>query len=111
MEISTREEGDVTIITVNGNLLGDSSNRLMNELMKCVSNKKRKLLINLSGTSQMDSYSIGVLASTGSELEKIGGTLKFAELQPFIENIFEMMRMKSIFEIYDTESEALESFS
>ena len=111
MNITTRDEGDITIVSVEGNLLGGGTNQLSGELMKCISARKKKILINLAGTSQMDSYSIGVLASTGSELGKVGGVLKFAELQPFIDNIFEMMRMKTIFEVYDTEDEALSSFN
>ncbi len=110
MVINTREEGEVTVIKVEGNLIGGNTNQLSNELMKCITEKKVNILVNLAETAQMDSYSIGVLASTGNELSKLGGVLKFAELQPFIENLFEMMRMTNLFETFDTEQEALVSF-
>ncbi|MBL7033125.1 MAG: STAS domain-containing protein [Candidatus Delongbacteria bacterium] len=110
MEINTRAEGDVTVIRVEGNLIGGNTNQLSGELMKCITEKRVNILVNLAHTAQMDSYSIGVLASTGSELSKLGGVLKFTELQPFIENLFEMMRMTNLFETYDTETDAIRSF-
>jgi anti-sigma B factor antagonist len=110
MVINSRKEGEVTVIRVDGNLIGGNTNQLSNELMKCITDKRVNILVNLADTAQMDSYSIGVLASTGNELTKLGGMLKFTELQPFIEDLFEMMRMNNLFETYETEAEGINSF-
>ena len=110
MVINSRNEGEVTVIRIDGNLIGGNTNQLSNELMKCITEKRVNILVNLADTAQMDSYSIGVLASTGIELSKLGGMLKFTELQPFIEDLFEMMRMNNLFETYETEAEGIRSF-
>lgn len=111
MEYNLRKFDDVTVFDIEGNLVGSNNNILSSELKRLIDNKEVKIVLNMKNVSQLDSYALGILASTGSELQQNGGDMKFCELQPFVSTLFKMMRMDDIFEIYDELDLAVQSFS
>ena len=110
MEIVSTCNNGITTLEIKGNLVGSSNNLLNEELLKLTEQENIRLIINLSHVAQLDSYALGILASTGSEIQHKGGDLKFVELQPFVATLFNMMRMNDIFDIYATYDEAVSSF-
>lgn len=111
MEINSVENNGIITLEIKGNLIGSSNNLLNNELLKLAGLDNIKLIINLKNVAQLDSYALGILASSGSEIQNKGGDLKFVELQPFVATLFNMMRMNDIFSIYETYEEAVGSFN
>jgi len=110
MEIHSQENNGIITLEIKGNLIGSSNNLLNDELLKLIDRDNVKLIINLKQVAQLDSYALGILASSGSEIQQKGGDLKFAELQPFVATLFNMMRMNDIFDLFETYEEALQSF-
>ena len=106
-----KQENNVTILTAEENLIGNNNTVLNDELNTLIENGDLNIVLNLSSVSQIDSYALGVLSSNGNIIKGKGGALKFAELQTFVQTLFNMMRMNDIFEIYDTIDEAVDSFN
>ncbi|MBN1971805.1 MAG: STAS domain-containing protein [Candidatus Delongbacteria bacterium] len=107
MEFNIKKEDGIVTVNINGNLVGNNNNELNSELQKLIEEDSIKIILNLKNVAQLDSYALGVLASSGSEIQNKGGDLKFAELQPFVSTLFKMMRMNDLFDIYETYEEAL----
>lgn len=110
MDIIKKKVKNIHILTVDGNLIGSNNNFLNEELQKFTAKSGVNVVLNLTEVVQLDSYALGILASSGSEIQQKGGDLKFCNLQPFVSTLFNMMRMNDIFDIFETEAEAVKSF-
>ncbi len=100
----------IVILHVEGNLIGANNNILNDTLTKLIDKEEVNILINMNSVLQIDSYALGVLTASGNTIKEKDGLLKFAELQTFVQTLFNMMRMNDIFEIFDTVDEAVKSF-
>ena len=105
-----KRENDIIVLGIEENLIGSNSNDLNDKLEFYIDTDELNIVINMKSVSQIDSYALGVLATSGNTIKENGGNLKFCELQPFVQTIFNMMRMNDIFEIYDSIDEAVSSF-
>ncbi len=56
-------------------------------------------IINMSNVSVMNSSGIGVLIKARGEITKMGKTLKLWNLQPLMKDIFDRMRLDTLFDI------------
>ena len=111
MKIDVERKNDIIIFNIDGNMIGSNNNILNDELNKIIDKKNIKLILNMENTPQLDSYALGVLASSGAEIQKNDGNMVFAELKPFVATLFNMMRMNDIFKIFDTLEEAIQFYT
>lgn len=106
---------DIEIKTVNGISVVKLANIIdfyNAPLFKAVINKliaqdKKSVLINLEKINHIDSSGIGALITSMKDLEKIGGSLKICGLDKPVKKIFDMTQAVTLFEIFDSEAEAL----
>lgn len=67
-------------------------------------------MINLDKVSYIDSSGIGALISSLSNLKKYQGGLKICNVSGSVRKVFELTKLTSFFEIYDSEQEAISAF-
>ena len=70
---------------------------------------KKSLILNLAGVRFIDSCGIGALISALISVKKSGGILKISNLNGYVQVIFERMNSIELFEIYESEAEAINS--
>jgi len=111
MSLEVRTSGDVTILAPKGMLLGGKeTDELQSKIKELSEAGNRKLLINLGQTSFMNSVSLGVLIAGHSNYAKRSAQLKLASVDKKIQNIFVVTKLSLVFETYETEEEAIQSF-
>ncbi len=111
MSLDVRTSGDVTILTPKGMLLGGKeTDELQAKIRELAEAGNRKLLINLGNTTFMNSVSLGVLIAGHSNYAKRDARMKLCAVDKKIQNIFVVTKLSLVFEVYDTEEEALKSF-
>jgi len=71
---------------------------------------ERKLLIELTGVSYVDSASIGCLMDLYRQISAAGGTLKLAGVQKRVETMLTMTGAQNFIEIHADEPSAVKSF-
>ena len=69
------------------------------ELNTVLNREFEKLVIDLKNVSVMNSSGIGVLIKSRDELMKKGKKIKLIHLQPLMKDIFNRMRLDTLFEI------------
>ena len=112
LKITTRTEDGLTILDVEGSIqLGSSSSALHSALKEQVDNGERKILINLAKVSAIDSSGLGSLIAGYATLEKNGGTLKLCNLSTRVIELMTITKLFTVFDIFDTEAEAVASFT
>jgi len=111
MSLDVRTSGDVTILTPKGMLLGGKeTDELQAKIKELGEAGNRKLLINLGQTTFMNSVSLGVLIAGHSSYLKREAQMKLCAVDKKIQNIFVVTKLSLVFDVYDTEAQALASF-
>jgi len=112
MEIAERTIDDVAILDLNGRLiLDDGFEPLREALNRLVGQGQRKILLNLDGLTYLDSAGIGLIACKYVTLHRHDGELKLCNLRTRASEVLGVTKLLTVFESFDTEAEALRSFS
>lgn len=111
LEVAERQAGDVTILDMNGAVrMGQGSIALRESVRALVDGGKKKILLNLAGVNYVDSSGIGELIANYTTLSKVGGQLKLLNLTDRIQNLLVITKLLTVFDVYEDEAEALNSF-
>ncbi|CDM66889.1 STAS domain-containing protein [Pyrinomonas methylaliphatogenes] len=112
LTIKERQAGDVTILDLTGKItIGEGSVALRSAIRRLLAEGKKKILLNLGGVSYVDSSGIGELVSSYTAVNKENGQLKLLNLTQKIQDLLAITKLLTVFDVYDDEAAALESFS
>jgi len=111
MDIQVRNVGNVVILDINGEIDLYNAPEIKENIKNQMEQGKNQIIINLDKVSYIDSSGIGVLISSLSNLKKAGGGLKIIHVYASVRKVFELTKLTSFFDIYDSEQEALAAFS
>ncbi len=109
-EIIEEEKNGVVILRVNGELDALVAPQLKDRLMKLIELEKKSFVIDFDGLVHINSLAMGILRGRLKEIREKGGDIKLIKLNNHIATIFEMVGLDEIFEIYETEEDALGEF-
>ena len=111
MQIEERAVGDVMILDLNGKLtIGEGDELLKDKINSLIQQGHRKLLMNLEGVPYVDSAGLGEIVRTYTTVSRQGGSLKLLNLTKRIEDLLAITKLLTVFDTYDSEQEALDSF-
>ena len=111
LEVKERQAGDVTILDLNGSVrMGEGAIALRNAIRSLVEQGNKKILLNLGGVKNIDSSGIGELIANYTTISRDGGQLKLLNLTEKIQNLLVITKLLTVFDSYDSEAEALNSF-
>jgi anti-sigma B factor antagonist len=112
MHISERTVGDVVIVDVSGKVtLGGGDVVLKDKMQSLVQQGKKKVLLNLSDVSYVDSAGLGEIVQSYATVMKNGGSLKLLNVTKRIKDLLSITKLLTVFECHDSEAEAVTSFS
>ncbi len=112
MQISQRSVGDVTIIDLTGKMtLGEGDELLRDKVNSLISQGQKRLVLNLAEVPYIDSAGLGEIVRTYTTVSRQGGVLKLLALTKRIQDLLAITKLLTVFETFDTEDEALKSFS
>jgi anti-sigma B factor antagonist len=113
MQISERRIDDVVIVDVSGKItLGDGGDAALKDKMRSlVQQGQKKLLLNLGDVSYVDSAGLGEIVQSYATVNKNGGTLKLLNITKRIKDLLSITKLLTVFETFDSEAEAVTSFS
>lgn len=111
MKIDVRKRDDVTILQPKGKItIGVGDVALRDAVHEQLQNGARKLLIDMGGVTTIDSSGVGELVSNYTSVNNRGGKLKLLNLPPKVSDILQITQLITVFEVYDDEGEAVQSF-
>jgi anti-sigma B factor antagonist len=112
MQLEEKTVGNVVVVTVNGDIkLGSGDVGLRDKVRSLIEQGHKKMLLDLSGVSYMDSAGLGELVHVYATMKNKGGMLKLVGLTRRISDLLTITKLVTVFETYDTEASALASFS
>ena len=109
--LSERQAGDVTILDLSGSMrMGEGAVSLRNAIRGLNEQGNKKILLNLGEVKNIDSSGIGELIANYTTLSRDGGQLKLLKLTDKIRDLLVITKLLTVFDAYDDEAEALNSF-
>jgi len=112
IKLSSRQVGDVTVVDAAGRItLGEGSSALRDTLRDMVTKGQKKILLNLSEVSYIDSSGIGELVSGFTTVTNQGGSLKLLGLTKRVKDLLQITKLYTVFDVHDDEASAVRSFA
>ena len=111
MEIVERTVSDVTVLDLKGKMtLGEGDELLKDKINSLLASGKKKLLLNLEAVPYIDSAGLGEVVRTYTTVSRQGGSLKLLNLTKRIEDLLSITKLLTVFDTFDSEAEAIQSY-
>ncbi|MGB9284901.1 MAG: STAS domain-containing protein, partial [Candidatus Sulfotelmatobacter sp.] len=110
MQTNTRQVGDVVVVDISGRITLGEGNVILRDMVRELADKgSRKIVLNLGEVNYVDSSGIGELVKTHTTMRNQGGKLRLVNLNKRINDLLQMTRLASVFEIELDEASAIRS--
>lgn len=110
--IDQRRSADVTILNLKGRLrVGGNAVALHRSIRSLVLEKKTQIILDLGGVTFIDSCGLGELVASQVSVENKGGEIKLVGLTDALRELLTMTRLLTVFDVYEQEADAIESFA
>ena len=111
LAIAERESGDVTILTLSGQLvLDDGDLAFRKRIHELVDLGRIKIVLDLADVTYIDSAGVGMVVSKLKTLRERGGDMKLLNLNLRGLRIFGITKLMFVFDTFDSEAIAVKSF-
>ncbi len=112
MKVTVRQIDSVTIVDVSGRItLGEACTQLRELIRGQLAKGNKNVLLNLGDVSYIDSSGIGELVSSYTAVSNQGGNLKLLNLTKKVQDLLQITKLYTIFDVHDDEAKAISSFS
>jgi len=112
LRMTERDVSGVTVLDIEGRIvLGEESNSFREKVKSLLAAGKKKIVLNLSNVSYIDSAGLGTLVATFHSARSQGATLKLANLGAKFKEVLQVTKLMTVFDTYDNEAAAVASFS
>ena len=101
--------GKSVVVDIVGDIDLVRSTRFQHALLKVVEKKPDMMIVNLAEVNYMDSSGVASLVKLLSRVRKVGVQLKLVNMTERVRSVFEITRLNTVFDIYDSEEEAMSS--
>jgi anti-sigma B factor antagonist len=111
MPLTVRQDGSITVLTVEGDLvIGDPEALFKKTVTRLLEEGHTRLLVDLSAVRFLDSSGLGALVRAMTTSQSEGGQTKLVGAGPQVRKLLEMTKLDSVFEMYENLETAASSF-
>ena len=110
LSLSTRTINGIMIVDCAGRIVFGEESAYLRDTVKKLLAEQNRLVLNLSGINYIDSGGLGTLVALYTTARTAGGAVKLANLTQRVGDLLQVTKLVTIFEIYDNEQRAVDSF-
>ena len=113
MQLEQRVVGNVAIVTVTGDITSNRGGNVLlrDKVQSLLLQGYIHLLLDLGGVSHVDSAGLGEIVQAHVSTRNRGGSLRLLNVTKRLHDLLVVTKLLTVFETYDTEADALASFS
>jgi anti-sigma B factor antagonist len=112
MQLSERRVGTIVVLDLVGKLtLTDNPGRLKEKITSLIRQSESNIVLNFAQVNFIDSSGLGELVASHTTAWRGGATVKLANIGRRVWELLVITKLATIFDCYDSEAEALESFA
>jgi anti-sigma B factor antagonist len=112
LKINPVEVDGVVVLGLEGRIvLGEESNAFRETIKNLLASGKKKVVLNMDRVTYIDSAGLGSLVAAHHGARSQGASLKLAHLGSKFQEILQVTKLLTVFDVYDTEAAAVHSFA
>jgi anti-sigma B factor antagonist len=112
LNITSGEVNGVAVVWLDGRIvLGEETVALREKVKGLLGEGKKKLVLDLKNVMIIDSAGLGALVAAHTSAKLSGATLRLCNLGPRANELLQLTRLVTIFEVSNSEADAVSSFS
>ena len=111
MEVELRESEGVIIADLEGRLVAGTGDQTLHDLInKLLAEGHKKIVVNLTGVTRLDSSGLGELVASSQVAQRFGSNVRFIKPGAAVRRVLEITRILPALEMHDSEDEAVRAF-
>jgi anti-sigma B factor antagonist len=108
LKISNREVDGIAVLALDGRIvLGEETVALREKVKGLLGAGKKKIVLDLKNVSMIDSSGLGALVAAHSSAKSGGATLRLCNLGSRTNELLQMTRLVTVFEVSNSEADAV----
>ena len=108
--VKPRRLDDVVILDLSGRItMGEGTLVLRDQIQKLLTSGDRKFLLNLADVNYIDSSGLGELVTSFTTVRNQGAELKLLNLTHRVQDLLQITKLLTVFEVFNNEAEALKT--
>ena len=112
LKMTNREVDGVSVVALDGRIvLGEESNALREKVKNLLAEGKKKIVLNMDNITFIDSAGLGKLVAAHHSAKGQGASLRLCHLGSKFQEVLQITKLLTVFDVYDTEAQAVSSFS
>ncbi len=111
MELQVETVGEVEVIAATGRLDLVGANSLKDFIRRRLQDNRVQLVLNMKNVDFINSSGLGAMVSILKDVRLAGGRLALSDLASYVKEIMAITQLINVFEIYETQDEALKTFT
>jgi len=112
LKMTNREVDGVSVVALDGRIvLGEESNSLREKVKGLIASGKKKIVLNMDNITFIDSAGLGTLVAAHHSAKSQNASLRLCHLGSKFQEVLQITKLLTVFEVYNTEAEAVASFS
>jgi anti-sigma B factor antagonist len=112
LKITDRMVDGVAVVAIDGRIvLGEESNALREKVKTLLTGGQKKIVLNMTNVSYIDSSGLGALVASHTSARAQGANLRLANLGSKFQEILQVTKLVTVFEVFPSEAAAVGSFS
>lgn len=112
LKMMDRVVDGVAVEAIDGRIvLGEESNALREKVKSLLAAGQKKIVLNMSNVTYIDSSGLGALVAAHTSARSQGAVLKLCNLGSKFQEILQVTKLVTVFDSYPTEAAAIASFS
>jgi anti-sigma B factor antagonist len=112
LKLTNLEIDGVTVLDLDGRIvLGEETSKLRESVKNLVSQGKKKLVLDMKNVTMIDSSGLGALVAAYSSAKSAGASLRLCNLGAHFNQLLQITKLLTVFEVSKTQEEAIRSFS
>ena len=109
--VTNREIDGVSVVALDGRIvLGEESNSLRERVKTLIGEGKKKIVLNMANVKYIDSAGLGILVAAHVSAKNQDAAVHLSNLGNKFHDVLQLTRLLTVFNVYDTEAEAISSF-
>jgi anti-sigma B factor antagonist len=110
LKLSSRTVDGILVLNCSGRIVFGEESSLLRETVKNAIPNNRRIVLNLGDVNYIDSGGLGTLVALHATAHNAGSSIKLANLTKRVGDLLQVTKLLTVFDVYNSEYEALESF-
>jgi anti-sigma B factor antagonist len=112
LKMTNSEVDGTSVVALDGRIvLGEESKSLREKLKGLIAEGKKQIVLNMDNVTYIDSTGLGTLVAAQVSAKTQGASLKLCNLGRRFQELLQLTKLMTVFEVCNTEVAAVASFS